>query len=184
MIFVNSMSDLFHEDVPFEFIEAVFDTMRRAEWHVFQVLTKRAERLAELSPRLSWPPNVWMGVSVENQWWTRRIRSLTTVPAAVRFLSCEPLLGPLALDLQGIGWVIVGGESGPKARPMEPEWVYRIKEQCAKARTPLFVKQLGKVWARQTGSVSSKGSNVTDWPTGLRVRSLPAIPASGLQASM
>src|SRR3972149_3424505 len=115
LIFVNSMSDLFHEDVPLRFIESVFDVMRKANWHTFQILTKRSPRMLEVAPRLRWPDNVWMGVSVENQRWTSRVDDLRKVPAKVRFLSCEPLLGPLKLDLHGIHWVIVGGESGPRA---------------------------------------------------------------------
>ena len=143
LIFVNSMSDLFHEDIPLDFIRSVFDTMVAASQHTFQVLTKRSKRLAELAPDLPWPDNVWMGVSVENQRWTTRIDDLRKVPAAIRFLSCEPLLGPLQLDLTGINWVIVGGESGHRARPMKPAWARRIKEQCLLARVPFFFKQWG-----------------------------------------
>jgi protein gp37 len=143
LIFVNSMSDLFHPEVPFDFIERVFDTMVRADWHTFQVLTKRSERLAELAPELPWPDNVWMGVSVENQRWTSRIDHLRKVDAAVRFLSCEPLLGPLELDLSDIHWVIAGGESGARARPMQPEWVRAIRDQCQNVRVPFFFKQWG-----------------------------------------
>ena len=143
MIFVNSMSDLFHEGIEDGFVEEVFDVMRQANWHTFQVLTKRSERLAELAPRLPWPKNIWMGVSVENQRWTTRIDDLRHVKAAVRFLSCEPLLGPLDLDLRGIHWVIVGGESGARARPMKPEWARSIREQCAEADVPFFFKQWG-----------------------------------------
>lgn len=144
-IFVNSMSDLFHQDVPVEFIREVFQTMVSARWHTFQILTKRAERLAELAPQLPWPSNVWMGVSVENQDYAWRIDCLRTVPAAVRFLSCEPLLGPLKLNLERIRWVIVGGESGPLARPMKEEWVRSIRDQCQKTQTPFFFKQWGGV---------------------------------------
>jgi len=143
LIFVNSMSDLFHEAIPIEFVGAVFDTMERAHWHTFQILTKRSERLAELAPLLPWPENVWMGVSVENQRWTTRIDDLRRVPATVRFLSCEPLLGPLNLDLCGIHWVIAGGESGPKARHMKPEWARSIRDQCLCAGVPFFFKQWG-----------------------------------------
>lgn len=143
MIFVNSMSDLFHEDVPLSFIKSVFETMRRASWHHFQVLTKRSDRLRELAPVLPWPDNVWMGVSVENQRWTCRIDDLRSVPAAVRFLSVEPLLGPVTLQLEGIHWVIVGGESGPGARPMKLEWVTSIRDQCRAAGVPFFFKQWG-----------------------------------------
>ncbi|MEO6197847.1 MAG: phage Gp37/Gp68 family protein, partial [Dehalococcoidia bacterium] len=127
-IFVNSMSDLFHEDVPLEFIQQVFETMRRADHHTFQVLTKRSQRLLDLAPSLPWPDNVWMGVSVEYQRWTTRIDDLRRTAAKVKFLSCEPLLGPLVLDLQSIDWVIVGGESGHGARPMKPEWARSIRD--------------------------------------------------------
>ncbi|MDE3094471.1 MAG: phage Gp37/Gp68 family protein [Chloroflexota bacterium] len=143
MIFVNSMSDLFHEAVPLAFIQSVFATMRRADWHQFQVLTKRSARLRELAPRLDWPDNVWMGVSVENQRWTRRVDDLRAVPAAIRFLSVEPLLGPLCLDLRGIDWVIVGGESGPGARPMRADWATSVRDQCIAAGVAFFFKQWG-----------------------------------------
>ncbi len=142
-IFVNSMSDLFHEQVPLPFVQEVFETMKSAHWHQFQILTKRSKRLRELAPELDWPANVWMGVSVENQRWTSRIDDLRRVPAAVRFLSLEPLLGPLQLNLDGIHWVIVGGESGPRARPMQGDWVLSIQEQCRVARVPFFFKQWG-----------------------------------------
>jgi protein gp37 len=137
------MSDLFHEDVPEDYIRQVFEVMQRAYWHTFQVLTKRSGRLAELAPTLPWPDNVWMGVSVENQRWTSRIDDLRTVRAALRFLSCEPLLGPLALDLRDIHWVIVGGESGHRARRMKPEWAASIRDQCCAAGVPFFFKQWG-----------------------------------------
>ena len=143
MIFVNSMSDLFHEDVPEEFIESVLGVMAEAHWHTFQILTKRSERLAQLAPRLSWPDNVWMGVSVENQRWACRVDDLRKVPAKLHFLSCEPLLGPLRLDLQAIDWVIVGGESGAHARPMKADWVREIRQQCQQTRVPFFFKQWG-----------------------------------------
>ena len=144
LIFVNSMSDLFHADVPTEFVVRAFETMRNADWHQFQVLTKRPERAAELAPLLGpWPDHVWMGTSVENQRWTSRIDDLRRIPAAVRFLSCEPLLGPLSLNLTGIHWVIVGGESGPKARPMKAEWADGIRAQCEEANVPFFFKQWG-----------------------------------------
>lgn len=142
-IFVNSMSDLFNEAVPLEFVQAVFETMRLAHQHQFQVLTKRSARLRELAPQLHWPGNVWMGVSVENQRWTSRIDDLRTVPAAVRFLSVEPLLGPVDLDLGGIDWVIVGGESGPGARPMRADWARSVRDQCQAASVPFFFKQWG-----------------------------------------
>lgn len=142
-IFVNSMSDLFHEDVPSEFVASVFETMRRADWHVFQVLTKRPDRALELASSVPWPQNVWMGVSVENQRWTTRVDVLRQIPAAVRFLSCEPLLGPLELDLEGINWVIAGGESGRKARPMREEWVRSLRAQSERAGVAFFFKQWG-----------------------------------------
>ncbi len=152
MIFVNSMSDLFHEDVPDDFIAAVFSVMKRACWHQFQVLTKRDERLMELAPRLPWPSNVWMGVSVENVRAKRRIKSLQAIPAAVRFLSIEPLLESLgSISLAGIHWVIVGGESGPGARPMEEAWVQEIKTQCETANVPFFFKQWGGVNKKKAG---------------------------------
>lgn len=146
MIFVNSMSDLFHERVPEEFIRRVFRTMNECPWHTFQVLTKRSSRLRELAPKLEWTANIWIGVSVENERVLHRIEDLRAVPAQVRFLSCEPLLGPLPnLPLEGIHWVIVGGESGPKARPMEADWVREIREQCRRAGVPFFFKQWGGV---------------------------------------
>lgn len=143
MIFVNSMSDLFHEDISDAYIREVFKVMRKANWHTFQILTKRSERMGELGRRLSWPENVWMGVSVENQRWTCRVDDLRKVPAKVRFLSCEPLLGPLSLDLTSIDWVIVGGESGPGARPMKSQWVREIRRQCEDAGVAFFFKQWG-----------------------------------------
>lgn len=152
LVFVNSMSDLFHEEVPAEFIQQVFDTMRRAHWHTFQVLTKRSERLVDLAPSLAWPSNVWMGVSVENKDVVERIDHLRKVGSTVRFLSLEPLLGPLPeLNLRGIHWVIVGGESGPGARLMEPSWVSNIKEQCENSRVPFFFKQWGGVFKKRNG---------------------------------
>jgi len=152
LIFVNSMSDLFHEKVPEEFIRAVFRTMEQAHWHVFQVLTKRAERLLKIASTLPWPPNVWMGVSVETARYYFRIHCLQRVPAHIRFISCEPLLGPLEnLPLQGIHWVIVGGESGPGARPLKKEWVLSIKEQCGHAGVPFFFKQWGGVQKWRNG---------------------------------
>jgi protein gp37 len=143
-IFVNSMSDLFHEDIPIEFIKDVFETMRVASWHRFQVLTKRAERLEELNESLEWPENVWMGVTVERQDYVSRIDCLRRTGARVKFLSCEPLLGPLAdLNFQDIGWVIVGGESGPSSRPVDPAWVRDLRDQCVTAEVPFFFKQWG-----------------------------------------
>jgi protein gp37 len=151
-IFVNSMSDLFHKDVPAEFVGQVFDVMRRADWHQFQVLTKRAERLEELAPSLPWPRHVWMGASIENADYAYRADHLRHTDAAVKFLSLEPLLGPLTgLELRGIDWVIVGGESGPGARPIRPEWVTDIRDQCRKAGVAFFFKQWGGVNKKKTG---------------------------------
>jgi protein gp37 len=144
LIFVNSMSDLFHEDVPDSFVREVFDTMEAASQHRFQLLTKRPERLVYLAPTLPFPENLWVGVSVENQRWTSRIDELRKVPAQIRFLSCEPLLGPLTdLNLDGIHWVIVGGESGHGARPMKAEWARSVRDQCQAQGVPFFFKQWG-----------------------------------------
>jgi protein gp37 len=152
MIFVNSMSDLFHKDVPAEFIAECFAVMQRATQHTFQVLTKRPERAAELASHLPWPSNVWMGTTVENFDYLHRIGALTQIPAVVRFLSLEPLLGPIPqLPLKGIHWVIVGGESGPGARPMQSEWALQIRNRCLEYRTPFFFKQWGGVHKSSTG---------------------------------
>ena len=137
------MSDLFHEDVPISYLQEVFAVMKETPWHIYQILTKRDQRLVELAPELEWSDNIWMGVAVENQPYTERIDALREVPAKVRFLSCEPLLGALELDLTGIHWVIVGGESGFKHRPIKPEWVQSILEQTQKAEVPFFFKQWG-----------------------------------------
>jgi protein gp37 len=151
-IFVNSMSDLFHKDIPAAFIQRVFDVMRRANWHRFQVLTKRSERLLELNSIIDWPDNVWMGVSVENADYSSRVDHLRETGAKVKFLSLEPLLGPLHhLDLGGISWVIVGGESGPGARKMEEEWVKEIRNQCLSSKVPFFFKQWGGVHKKKAG---------------------------------
>jgi protein gp37 len=151
-IFVNSMSDLFHKDVPLDYIQQVFDVMHRAHWHRFQVLTKRAERLAELNAELEWPANVWMGVSVENSDHVDRIDHLRGTGARVKFLSLEPLLGPLTgLNLRGIHWAIVGGESGPKARPVEEAWIRDIRDQCRTAGVAFFFKQWGGRNKKKTG---------------------------------
>jgi len=152
LIFVNSMSDMFHKRVPAWFIQETFAVMRRAQWHQFQVLTKRSERLLDMSPAIDWPDNLWMGVSVERQDYVFRIEHLQETAAAVKFVSLEPLLGPLPkLDLRGIDWVIVGGESGPGARPMQEEWVVEIKMQCQRARVPFFFKQWGVVNKKKAG---------------------------------
>jgi len=144
MIFVNSMSDLFHKDVPADFIARCFAVMERASWHTFQVLTKRPERALELAPRLPWPTNLWMGTSVENARYVKRVGSLIQIPASIRFLSLEPLLGPIPeLPLAGIHWVIVGGESGPGARPMAEAWITQIRDRCLGHGVPFFFKQWG-----------------------------------------
>ena len=151
-IFVNSMSDLFHRDVPLPFIQEVFRVMNEAHWHQFQILTKRADRLLELSPQLSWTRNIWLGVSVENDQYVHRIDLLRQTSAHIKFLSLEPLLGPLPhLRLGQIDWVIVGGESGPGARPMDPSWVKGIRDQCVKADVPFFFKQWGGIQKKKAG---------------------------------
>ncbi len=176
-IFVNSMSDLFHKDVPLSFIQKVFAVMAKAHWHQFQVLTKRAERLEEISRLLPWPANVWQGVSVENADYTFRVDHLRRTDAKVKFLSIEPLLGPIPkLDLDGIDWVIVGGESGPGSRPMEMAWVESIRESCRKAKVPMFFKQTGERLARENRYVSRKGTDPAEWPKPMRVRQFPSLP--------
>lgn len=168
VIFVNSMSDLFHRDVPIEFIQQVFSVMRRASWHTFQVLTKRSERLLELAPQIEWPDNVWMGVSVETQDYLNRVAHLIQTGAKVKFLSLEPLLGPLpGLDLGGIDWVIVGGESGPGARPLQEEWVVEVRDQCQLAQVPFFFKQWGGVRKKRAGRLLE----------GRTWDAMPALPA-------
>jgi protein gp37 len=152
VVFVNSMSDLFHKDVPFEFIERVFDVMKQAHWHQFQVLTKRAERVVELSPYLEWADNIWMGVSVETEKYKYRIDHLRQTGAKVKFLSLEPLIGSLGkLNLKKINWAIVGGESGPGARPLDAAWVTDIRDQCLRAKVPFFFKQWGGVQKKRAG---------------------------------
>lgn len=166
VIFVNSMSDLFHKDVPLEYIQRCFAVMQEASQHTFQVLTKRPERAAELSPELPWPTNLWMGTSVENTDYTSRIKSLGEIPAAVRFLSVEPLLGPIArLPLKGIHWVIVGGESGPGARPMKIEWVRQLRDRCLAKAVPFFFKQWGGTNKKRTGRLLD-GRTWDEMPTG------------------
>ena len=151
-IFVNSMSDLFHENVPTGYIKNVFEIMRRAHWHQYQILTKRSERARELTSVLNWGPQIWMGVSVETEEFTYRIDDLRKTDAHVKFLSLEPLLGPLRkLNLRDIDWVIVGGESGPNARPVDPAWVMDLRDQCLKARVPFFFKQWGGVQKKRAG---------------------------------
>jgi len=152
-IFVNSMSDLFHKNVPFEYLQKVFDVMRETPWHIYQILTKRDQNLAELASHLEWAENIWVGVSVENQKYTSRIDALRQVPAKVRFLSCEPLLGSIRLDLRGIDWVIVGGESGHHHRPLSPEWVREILYQTRKADVAFFFKQWGGHHSKMGGRI-------------------------------
>ena len=164
IIFVNSMSDLFHKEVPVSFIKKVFKVMNLCPQHHFQVLTKRAERLEEIAPQLKWTKNIWMGVSVENKNYMFRIQHLINTPAYIKFLSLEPLLGPLPnLKLKGIDWAIVGGESGPKARTMNEEWVEQIHQQCIKAKTAFFFKQWGGVRKHKTGR-TFKGQTWDEMP--------------------
>jgi protein gp37 len=171
MIFVNSMSDLFHEDIPLEFISRVFATMGEAGWHVFQILTKRHERLVKVAAELTWPPNVWMGVSIENKRWVRRADYLREVPATVRFISAEPLLGPLSnLDLTGIDWLIAGGESGPKHRPVEVKWVRELRDQCLSEGVSFFFKQ----WGGRTPKARGRLLDEREWSELPRPRELPA----------
>jgi protein gp37 len=163
-IFVNSMSDLFHEEVPSRYITQVFDVMRRAPWHQYQVLTKRSERLLELNAMLLWQPQTWMGVSIESENYLYRADHLRLTGAYVKFLSIEPLLGSLKkLNLRGINWVIVGGESGPGARPMNPEWVREIRDRCTRACVPFFFKQWGGIFKRRTGRLLD-GRTWSDMP--------------------
>jgi protein gp37 len=163
-IFVNSMSDLFHHEVPLEYIQRVFATMREASWHEFQVLTKRSGRLLAFSDKIDWPSNVWMGVSVESTEYAGRINHLRKTGARTKFLSLEPLLGPLeGLDLNGIDWVIVGGESGPGARSMASEWVTSIRNQCLKSGVAFFFKQWGGVQKKRTGR-ELEGRTYDDMP--------------------
>ena len=152
IIFVNSMSDLFHEEVDFEYIKSIFEIMSKANQHTFQILTKRAERLAELAPHLPWTDNIWQGVTVENDKYLHRIEKLKQVPAKIRFISFKPLIGPISyLSLDKIHWVIVGGESGPKARSMDPEWVRKIRSVCLAQKVPFFFKQWGGVQKKKNG---------------------------------
>jgi len=173
-VFVNSMSDLFHEQVPDDYILRVFDVMRRASWHEFQVLTKRSERLAALGASIEWPGNVWMGVSVENEDYVERIDRLRSTRARVKFLSIEPLLGPLPrLDLRGIDWVIVGGESGPHARMMDGDWVRDIRDQCSSAGVAFFFKQWGGTRKKKSGRMLD-GQVHDDWPAAQSVQQVTA----------
>lgn len=181
-IFVNSMSDLFHKHVPLEFVQRVFEVMNRANWHRYQILTKRAEPLEKLSPRLAWAPHIWMGVSVESLDYTYRIDHLRRTGAFVKFLSLEPLLGPLAnLDLNGIDWVIVGGESGPKARSMEATWVTDIRDQCQRAGVCFFFKQWGGTNKKKAGRLL-EGRTWDDMPAEPRPEDLSRA-AKGIRAA-
>jgi protein gp37 len=159
------MSDLFHEEAPLDVLQELFAVMRACPRHQFQILTKRHHRLAELSPHLDWPPNVWMGVSVEGQAYAHRLGGLRQAPAAVRFVSAEPLLSPLKLDLAGIHWVIVGGESGPRARPFDPDWARNLRDQCQPAGVAFFMKQVG--------GRRNHGGEERDIPPDLFIRQMP-----------
>lgn len=171
VVFVNSMSDLFHARVPSDYVRQVFQVMRETPRHTYQILTKRATRLARLAPQLDWPSNVWMGVSVENQDHVSRVDSLRTVPAAVRFVSAEPLLGPLdTVDLNGIHWLIAGGESGPGARPVDPSWVRSLRDQCQEGDTAFFFKQ----WGGRTPKTGGRHLDGRTWDD---------MPAAGMVTS-
>lgn len=177
-VFVNSMSDLFHELVPLTFIEQVFEVMVDADRHVFQVLTKRHERLAELADALPWPENVWIGVSIENRRWVERAEGLRRVPAAVRFVSAEPLLGRLdTLDLDGIDWLIAGGESGPGCRPVREQWLVDLRDRCRAAGVAFFFKQWGGRTPKAGGRLL-KGREWSEMP-GSASRRVPVSVASG-----
>ena len=152
LVFVNSMSDLFHKAVPIDFVQSVFEVMNQASQHTFQVLTKRPGRVKQIDARLDWAPNIWLGTSIESEKWLHRLERLKSTGARTKFLSLEPLLGPLPdLDLAGIDWVIVGGESGPGARPMDAEWVREIRDNCVDSEVPFFFKQWGGVFKKRTG---------------------------------
>jgi len=160
VVFVNSMSDLFHARVPVEFVQQVFRVMAETPQHTYQILTKRARRLARLSPLLSWPPNVWMGVSVEEDSAIDRVDDLRSTEAAIKFLSCEPLLGPLVgIDLAGIDWVIAGGESGARHRPVDPDWVRYLRDDCQEQRVPFFFKQ----WGGRTPKSNGRQLDGREW---------------------
>lgn len=154
VIFVCSMSDLFHKDVPDEFIKQVFEVMNKAHWHTFQLLTKRSERLAKLAPELNWTDNIWMGVTVESNAQKVRIKDLLKTPAKIKYLSIEPMIKEVKpLTLKGIDWVIVGGESGPRARPLEEKWVTYVRDECIKSKVPFFFKQWGGINKKAAGSL-------------------------------
>lgn len=183
MIFVNSMSDLFHHDIPIEFIEKVFQVINQAEQHIFQILTKRSDRLVRLADRFCWSENIWMGVSIENQGFVYRIQDLCSIPAAVRFLSLEPLLGPIHLeDLSEIDWVIVGGESGPKARPMKLEWCQSIRDRCIEQQVPFFFKQWGGV-NKKTAGRELDGKYWNQMPVAKAHRSINTVFTDGYSSA-
>ena len=164
VIFVNSMSDLFHKDVPDNIIFELFEIMRSNERHIFQILTKRSERLPELDKKILWPSNIWLGVSVESQQYAYRIENLLRTKAKLKFISFEPLLGPVSnFKIKGIDWIIVGGESGPKARPLEKEWVIAIRDYCILKKIPFFFKQWGGVWKKRNGR-KLQGRIWSEWP--------------------
>jgi protein gp37 len=168
------MSDLFHDEVPLEFIQRVFDVMASTPQHTYQVLTKRSRRLAAIAEQLPWSANVWVGVSIEDNRYNFRARHLSVVPATVRFLSCEPLIGPVSsLNLEGIDWVIIGGESGRRARPLELNWVREIRNRCRREGVALFVKQLGAAWSISAGHGHTHGGDLSRWPRDLRIREMP-----------
>jgi protein gp37 len=178
-IFVNSMSDLFHEEIPDEFIFDIFEIMNRANWHRFQILTKRSDRLLKLNPKLNWAPHIWMGVSVEDSAHEFRVNELLQTNAAIKFLSLEPLLGQInGLNLAGIDWVIAGGESGPFARPMESQWVTTIRDQCQDYKVPFFFKQWGGVRKKKAGR-ELEGRTWDEMPFNRSIKSINPLAALG-----
>jgi protein gp37 len=169
MIFVCSMSDIFHKDVPDDFIIQIFEVMNKAHWHIFQVLTKRADRIDKIKDKVKWTDNIWLGVTVENERALWRVKHLVNSPAKVKFLSLEPLLGDLPnLDLTGIDWVIVGGESGPGARPMKKEWVVNIRDKCKKYNVPFFFKQWGGINKKKNGRLLD-GKTYDEMPKAINI---------------
>ncbi len=177
MIFVNSMSDLFHEQIPLQYIQEVFQVMLEAHWHTFQILTKRSRRLLEVARDLPWPPNVWMGVSVESASYSTRVDDLLLVPASVKFVSAEPLLGPIpSIPLDGIDWVIVGGESGVHARPMNLDWAREIRDLCQGRGVAFFLKQLGGRRGKRGGDAALlDGRRWRQWPTANTDRTMATL---------
>lgn len=176
LIFVNSMSDLFHEDIPVAYVKEIFDVMVQARWHTFQILTKRADRLAELASSITWPTNVWMGVSVENKRFVDRADALRTVPAAVRFISAEPLLGSLSnLNLSNIDWLIAGGESGPRHRLVNPDWIRELRDHCMRSGVAFFFKQ----WGGRTSKAGGRVLDGREWSE----MPVPRIRAAASQAA-